>query len=280
MDLAIGVENLLSQLEYSESKTGCLETGFKTFDKEYGGLVEGGITVIGGRIQMGLTDFCTSLINNVSIQNKIPSTYITLDSIEDDIRNRLISSHLTINRYRLNRLDLKKKDVKKIKYSVPEIKKFPITIYDDVLPKPIALLNKIQEVIKDDKPKLFILDDLNQIESGDKSFNNFLDDIKNIATKTNVSFVLSYHINNEVEKRGGDKRPLLFDLNPRYYLRKISDMIIYIYRPEYYGLDEDVKGQSTKNLAELLVRKSSSGKVGTVNLKYNRKYCSYKNIES
>jgi replicative DNA helicase len=75
-----------------------------------------------------------------------------------------------------------------------------------------------------------------------------------------------------VETRGGDKRPQLSDLRESGSIEQDADVVMFLYRPEYYDIHEDEKGQSTKDMAEVIIAKNRSGSLDTVPLRFIGSY--------
>ena len=84
----------------------------------------------------------------------------------------------------------------------------------------------------------------------------------------NVPIIALSQLSRAVESRGGSKKPQLSDLRESGAIEQDADMVLFIYRPEYYGLTEDENNQPTTNVAEIIVAKNRSGALKSVNLKF------------
>ena len=105
-----GLKTLKKGMEKGISKKDFLKTGFKKFDKKYGGIYKKGITVIAGSYQDDLTNLGVSLLKNISIDNEISSYYISFHDIEIDIIKKVTSAFLQIKMKKIISGKLKKKD--------------------------------------------------------------------------------------------------------------------------------------------------------------------------
>lgn len=92
---------------------------------------------------------------------------------------------------------------------------------------------------------------------------------KIIAKTLNIPFHLLAQLSRAVEKRGGDMRPVLSDLRESGAIEQDADIVVFIHRPEYYGIHEDGEGNSTKGVGELIIAKNREGALGIVPFKYN-----------
>jgi replicative DNA helicase len=83
-----------------------------------------------------------------------------------------------------------------------------------------------------------------------------------------------------VETRGGDRRPILSDLRESGAIEQDADIVSFIYRPEYYGIDEDADGNATAGTGELIVAKHRNGALGTVRMKFVGRLAKFANLDS
>src|SRR5690606_21010969 len=79
-----------------------------------------------------------------------------------------------------------------------------------------------------------------------------------------------------VDLRSGSKRPMLMDLGERGIIEQIADKIMFLYRPFYYGLTEGENGETTKNIAEVIMEKNNFGRIGTARLYYDQNISKFK----
>lgn len=137
--------------------------------------------------------------------------------------------------------------------------------------------------------KLGIIDYLQLIPSGSKasSRNEVVSEIsralKLLAKELEIPLIALSQLSRSVESRGGDKRPQLSDLRDSGSIEQDADAVLFIYRPEYYGIPEDEEGNSTSGLTEVIFAKHRSGPLGTINLGYkkeNFKFTNYQEAES
>ncbi|HCN84951.1 MAG TPA: replicative DNA helicase, partial [Sphingobacteriaceae bacterium] len=104
--------------------------------------------------------------------------------------------------------------------------------------------------------------------------------LKSVAKELNVAVIALSQLSRAVENRPeGSKRPQLSDLRESGSIEQDADMVLFLYRPEYYGLTEDEQGRSTVGLGEVIIAKHRNGETGTVPLRFIGKYVKFVDLE-
>ncbi len=104
--------------------------------------------------------------------------------------------------------------------------------------------------------------------------------LKALAKELDVPVIALSQLNRSVEQRGGDKRPQLSDLRESGSIEQDADIVIFLYRPEYYGITTTAEGQSTAGLAEVIVGKQRNGPVGSKMHYFVKDYARFENLTS
>jgi len=104
--------------------------------------------------------------------------------------------------------------------------------------------------------------------------------LKSVAKELNIPVIALSQLSRAVENRpGASKRPMLSDLRESGSIEQDADMVLFLYRPEYYGLNEDESGNSTAGLGEVIIAKHRNGETGSVNLRFVGKYVKFTDLE-
>ncbi|RZM20421.1 MAG: replicative DNA helicase, partial [Pedobacter sp.] len=104
--------------------------------------------------------------------------------------------------------------------------------------------------------------------------------LKQVAKELNVPVIALSQLSRAVESRpGGSKRPMLSDLRESGAIEQDADMVLFLYRPEYYGMDQDENGNSTAGVGEVIIAKHRNGETGTVALRFIGKYVKFADLE-
>ena len=258
------LENTFKQI--TERKTERLITGFNDLDTVLSGVEKGNLIVIGGRPSMGKTAFMTSILYNFLKQDK-KCLVFSLEMGISQYLKRLIAQVGEIDLFSLNDsefLDDRKKE--EIKTALDIISSFDLSIFDDTYK-----FDEICKKIETEKPEYVFIDYLQLLDTSRKkqrseAVTNIMLDLKKIAKENNCIVFISSQLSRALESRY-DKRPMLSDLRESGDIENISDVVMFIYRDEYYKAYVDDKDYAlNKGKAEIIVAKNKLGAVCTIEL--------------
>lgn len=277
------VSDSLTQLKGETHQGNAIKTGFAEFDKLFGGFGFGELIVIGGRPSMGKTQLLVNLSLNISVAE--PVLYFTFDLSEFALTSRFISSFsgIAVNKILQNELSAEQKD--KLASIGNGFSKYKIFVNDSCNNSLTALKAQCLKQIEENGVKVIVVDYLQMMSSSRYRNNREVEishisrELKNIAKDFNVCVVASSQLSRAVETRGGTKRPQLSDLRESGAIEQDADKVIFIYRPEYYGLDSDEEGNSTAGLTELILAKNRNGCLGSVNLLRDSNFTNYRDFD-
>jgi len=189
--------------------------------------------------------------------------------------NRLIVSETELPSNRIRNGNLDEKEWKQLDAKIKSLVEAPLFIDDTPAISIFELRAKCRRLKLKYHVELIIVDYL-QLMSGpveargnrEQEVSNISRSLKAIAKELNVPIVALSQLNRSVEMRSGSKRPQLSDLRESGAIEQDADMVIFIHRPEKYGITEDEDGNSTVGLAEIIVAKHRNGPVGDVQLRF------------
>jgi replicative DNA helicase len=135
--------------------------------------------------------------------------------------------------------------------------------------------------------QMIVIDYLQLMTAGDNNRNGNREQeissisraLKSIAKELNVPIMALSQLSRKVEDRGTTKKPMLSDLRESGAIEQDADMVIFLYRPEYYNLDQDEEGNSTKGLAQVIIAKHRNGSLDTVNLRFIGQYIKFADLD-
>ncbi len=246
--------------QITEEKTDMLNTGFRDLDAVLSGVEKGVLITIGGRPAIGKTAFMTSILYNFLKQNK-KCLLFSLEMSTSQYLKRLIAHIGEIGLFSLNNPNvLDDKNKENIKTALDIISSCNLSIFDDTY--------KIEEIlsrIETEKPEYVFIDYLQLIDIPRKkqrseAITNIMLDLKKIAKENNCIVFINSQLSRAIEIRC-DKRPMLSDLRESGDIENISDVVLLIYREEYYDADALNKGK-----AEIIIAKNKMGTVCTIEL--------------
>jgi replicative DNA helicase len=226
---------------------------------------------------MGKTAFVLSLARNAAVTFNRPVAFFSLEMSSIQLVNRLISSETEINTEQLRKGQLSEMEWKQLNTKISALTNAPIFIDDTPSLTIFELRAKCRRLAAEKKISMIIIDylqlmqgsmDNNKGGNREQEISHISRSLKSIAKELNIPIIALSQLSREVEKRGTSKRPQLSDLRESGAIEQDADMVMFIYRPEYYGLNETEDHQPTDNLAEIIVAKNRNGALKTVNLKF------------
>lgn len=282
------LNKLLSQAPKKESKV--VATCIASLDSMIGGLHIGQVCTVAARPAMGKTAFAMTLAKNIGIMNKVPTAILSLEHSEDYVVERLFAtqfgwgknthanSPIPIVESKMNKEAEKaismlqeagfKSEEMERKEFVQKMKEAPVWIEHGVNLTMDEVIARVERMKKNDNIQVLIIDGLAWIIAGQTYTEREASMLKlnQLASRLNIAILITSELTRDVEHRIGNK-PILSDLRGGFCVEVYSATVIFIYRPEYYGIQEDEYG-STQDVADIIVAKNDYGNVGEVRLRF------------
>jgi replicative DNA helicase len=263
-------------------------TGFSALDRVTSGWQPSDLVIIAARPGMGKTAFVVSAMRNAAVDFGHAVAIFSLEMSSIQLVNRLISAEAELESEKIKKGDLKDHEWEQLVHKTNKLTNAPIFIDDTPGLSILELRAKCRRLKAQHNVELIIIDYL-QLMSGDtggKGMGNREQEIaaisralKGIAKELNVPVIALSQLSRAVETRGGDKKPQLSDLRESGSIEQDADMVIFLYRPEYYGITEDVNNMPTAGLGEVIIAKHRNGSLDTVQLKFIGKYTKFMDFE-
>lgn len=260
------VGSIVSKLFQPNAETNIVKTGFTHFDNQIVGFQKGELIVIGGRPGMGKTQFMVQLTNNIAKQNKAVA-FLSLEMSAEVITQKLLENLGQLNPIFFIKPSEYNDEIEKLlSDAIKKLKELPIYLYNNPSPHLNKLLSLIKKVVAENKIDVIFIDYLQLISVGSRRLNReseisiVCSELKKLAVELNITLIVSSQLSRQVENRpGGSKRPQLSDLRESGAIEQDADKVIFLYRPEYYGIEVAENNQTTKNRMELIVAKNRNG---------------------
>lgn len=267
------LDNIEKLVKRSEKITG-ITTGFVDLDKMMAGLQPADLIILAARPSMGKTALAMNIGYNAAYYANAGVAMFSLEMSKEQLATRLLSSAGNINAQKLRTGDLDKgKDLKELGAVAVALSELPIFVDDTPALSITAMRAKARRLKREQDIKLILVDYLQLMRSGNNIENRVQEiseisrGLKAIAKEMNVPVVALSQLSRAVESRT-DKRPILSDLRESGSIEQDADVVMFIFREEYYKPDEP----SLHGLAELIVAKQRNGPVGKVMLSFLHEY--------
>ncbi len=249
-----------------------IRTGFEDFDSELGGFLKGELVVIGARPGMGKTQFIVNLCTNIASQGKACG-FLSLELSSYLLANRFISNISKVSHQELMKGDFKEQNDFNIKDAVSKLNRMPIYIYDQYVNSIFSIVERCKSLVEENKVEVVFIDYVQLIGNNNGRYNRESElamitrKLKRLAKELNIVVIVTSQLSRQVENRpGGSKRPQLSDLRESGAIEQDADMVLFLYRPEYYGLEVDENNEPTRYVMEVIVAKNNTGNCETIKL--------------
>ena len=263
-------------------------TGFQELDSLTAGLQKSDLVVVAGRPSMGKTSFCLSFVENIAVENKIPVAIFSLEMEKNQLANRMLCSRARISSHKMRSGRLSDHEWTNLSIAVGPLSEAKIFVDDTPGMGVLEMRAKARRLKAKEDIGLVIVDYL-QLMQGPRGAESRQQEIalisralKGLAKDLNVPVVACSQLSRAVETRGGERRPQLADLRESGAIEQDADLVMFIYRPELYGIKSmDFKKDkiSTDGIAEIIVAKHRNGPTGSVLLSFVKQYARFENPE-
>ena len=283
--LAPGALEMIQRLYEQEGEVTGVETGFEDLDRLTTGFHKSDLVVLAARPAMGKTAMALNAIWHASGEKKMPVAIFSLEMSKEQLVQRLISQTTRIPAQSLRSGNVKAEDWPKLLRGVAQVSEAPIWIDDTAGVTLMEMRAKVrrlasQLVAQGGPPLSLVVVDYLQLMIGQGSRNDNRQQeiaeisrgLKVLARDLDVPVLAIAQLSRAVESRH-DKRPMLSDLRDSGAIEQDADMVMFLYRDEYYNPDSDDKG-----IAEVIVGKHRNGPTGKVQLAWLEQYTKFASL--
>jgi replicative DNA helicase len=281
------LENLEKIKDKVDGLTG-VPSGFTALDRITSGWHPSDLVIIAARPAMGKTAFVLSCARNAAVQFNKPVVFFSLEMSSVQLVNRLISGETEIEQEKIKRGHLAEWEWQKLHSKIGALTEAPLFIDDTPALNIFEFRAKCRRLKAQYDIQMIIIDYL-QLMHGksdgkggnrEQEIGSISRALKSVAKELNVPVIALSQLSRAVETRpGAAKKPVLSDLRESGSIEQDADMVLFLYRPEYYGLTEDEQGRSTIGIGEVIVAKHRNGETGTVPLRFVGKYVKFIDLE-
>ncbi len=276
--LAEAFDVLQTRYANGDGVTG-LPTGYVEFDMMTAGLQKTDLIILAARPAMGKTTLALNMAEYAAFRSKLPVAVFSMEMSASQLAMRLISSVGRVNAQRLRTGQLEDEDWSRVTSAIRQLREAKIFIDDEPGLSPVKLAAKARRLKREHGLGLIVIDYLQLMSVPGNSENRATEiseisrSLKGLAKELQVPVIALSQLNRSLETRT-DKRPVMADLRESGAIEQDADMIVFIYRDEYYNKENS----PDKGLAEVIIGKQRSGPTGSLKLKFFGEYTRFDNL--
>lgn len=285
-DLIIKSIEKLEERSMSDKAFSGLPSGFTALDRITNGFKDSNLIILAARPSMGKTALSLNIARNIAIDFGKPVLFFSLEMSEIELSDRVLVAETEIlsNRYKSGKLlDY---EWSAIETATAKLMNAPLFIDDTPSLSIYELRSKARKLQRTEGLSAVVVDYLQLLNAGSDFRGNREGEIsfisrslKAMAKELNVPVIALSQLNRLVESRAGNKRPQLSDLRESGAIEQDADVVMFVHRPEYYGILQDEDGNSLAGLAEIVISKYRDGQVGIIRLKFDGSIVKFKDID-
>jgi replicative DNA helicase len=286
--MAQAIKELDIKRNQKDGVTG-VPSGFSALDRVTSGWQKTELVILAARPGMGKTAFVVSSLRNAAVDFNMAVAIFSLEMSSVQLVNRLISAEAEIDSEKIRKGRLSNEDLDHMHKRIHKLTNAPIFIDDTPALSILELRAKCRRLKAQHDIQMIVIDYLQLMtaDTGGKGAGNREQEIamisrslKNLAKELDVPVIALSQLSRAVETRGGEKRPQLSDLRESGSIEQDADMVIFLYRPEYYGITEDETGNSVAGIGEVILAKNRAGSLDTIQLRFIGKFTKFADLDS
>ncbi|MEY8391075.1 replicative DNA helicase [Lachnospiraceae bacterium] len=276
------VINALEKIELASKTKGNvtgIATGFIDLDYRMSGMQPSDLILVAARPSMGKTAFVLNIAQYAAFHSHLCTAIFSLEMSKEQLVNRLFALESRVDAQLLRSGNLADSDWEKLIEGAGTIGRSNLIIDDTPGISISELRSKCRKYKLEHDLKLIIIDYLQLMSSTGRSdsrqqeISEISRSLKGLARELNVPVVALSQLSRQVEQRP-DHRPMLSDLRESGAIEQDADVVMFIYRDDYYNKDTE-----NKNIAEIIIAKQRNGPIGTVNLVWLPQFTKFVNME-
>ncbi|TBH73877.1 replicative DNA helicase [Aquirufa nivalisilvae] len=282
------IDELEKKQKQKSGLTG-IPSGFTELDRHTSGWQKQELIIIAARPGMGKTAFVVSACRNAALDFGHAVALFSLEMSSIQLVNRIVSAEAEIEAEKIRKGKLEPHEWQQLHTKIDKLFQAPIYIDDTPALSILELRAKCRRLKAQKNIELIVIDYL-QLMTGDTSGKGASGNreqeiaqisraLKQLAKELDVPVIALSQLNRSTETRGGNKKPQLSDLRESGAIEQDADQVMFIYRPEYYGITTDEQGNSIAGMGEIIMAKNRSGSLENVWLKFIGKFTKYCDLD-
>lgn len=272
------METIDKLYQRKEHVTG-LASGFNEFDQKTAGLQPSDLVIVAGRPSMGKSAFAAGICEHAAIDLKKPAIFFSLEMSKEQLVQRMLCSHARVNAQNVRTGYLSHQDWPKLTAAAGKLSEAPLFIDDTPGQTVLEVRAKARRLKMQYDIQLIVIDYLQlmqgvgKTESRQQEISEISRSLKALARELRVPVIAVSQLSRAVESRTGN-RPQLSDLRESGAIEQDADLVVFLFREEYYNPTEE-----NKNRAQAIIAKQRNGPIGDVDLLFIKDWTRFENPE-
>ncbi len=278
--------DLIEEARHREDGLNGVPSGFTALDRITSGWQKTDLIIIAARPSMGKTAFVLSMARNMAVEHERPVAIFSLEMSSLQLVNRLIASETELGAQKIKNGKLEDWEWEHLHRKIGRLDKSPMFIDDTPALSIFEFRAKCRRLKMQHNIQAVIVDYLQLMTAGvdtrgsrEQEVSTISRSLKAIGKELDIPVIALSQLNRSVESREG-KRPQLSDLRESGAIEQDADIVLFIHRPEYYGITEDDSGNSLRGVAEIIIAKHRNGATGDVNLAFRKELAKFSDMET
>ncbi|MFO8130433.1 MAG: replicative DNA helicase [Bacteroidales bacterium] len=288
-DMQSLVKEAIHEIEAARADEGHLRgvpSGFTEIDRVTAGFQKSDLIILASRPGMGKTALALTIARNVAIEFKNAVAIFSMEMSSIQLVTRLLSAEALLSSDKLRKGALENYEWEQLNAKIKNLIDAPIFIDDTPALSIFEIRAKCRRLKAQHDINLIVVDYL-QLMVGqtdrqgnrEQEISHISRSLKSLAKELNVPIIALSQLSRAVETRGGSKKPILSDLRESGAIEQDADLVMFIYRPEYYKIDQDEEGKPTTGVAEISIAKHRNGSLADIPLRFIGKYAKFTDLD-
>lgn len=278
-DILLDTFSKLEELYNNKGHITGIPTGFTDLDYKLAGLQNSDLILIAARPGMGKTAMGLNIAQYAAVHAKVPVAIFNLEMSKDQVVNRMLCSEVMVDSQKMRTGKLDDEDWQKVARALGPLSEAPIYVDDTAALSVMDIRSKCRKLKLEKNLGLVVIDYLQLMQGRGNNANRQQEvseisrGLKILAKEINIPIVTLSQLSRGPEART-DHRPMLSDLRESGAIEQDADIVMFLYRDDYYNPDTD-----KKNVAEVIIAKHRHGSTGTVELRWFGEYTKFANLK-
>ena len=272
----------LEKLYNQKGRISGITTGFTDLDRQTSGLHNSDLIIVAARPAMGKSAFAINIATNAALKDEVPVAIFNLEMSKEQVVNRILCSEAMVDSNKVRTGQIEDNDWMKLATASGILSEAPIYIDDTPGISIMEIRAKCRKLKMEKNIGLIVIDYLQLIQGSSNKRNSSREQeiseisrsLKILAKELDVPVIALSQLSRAAEQRKDDHRPMLSDLRESGAIEQDADIVMFIYREDYYNPETE-----NKNVAEIILAKHRGGSTGTVNLAWLSNYTKLANLQ-